>query len=829
MDEDWQDGDVHVEQLGANPNHLGRTGKKRYDNARTGYIPIDPSVRWIDATHNTHDSRILTELDPRYDGVLPGFRGELFPPQATVLQAMLNLEASPRVKTAAWGAATIQTRCGRINAAFSFGKTVLSLALACVSPVPSTHLPFLAPTFTRCEIKGNPLEVYSTHNDPFGGKTTVFLPEVSMRYTRLLPVTVVAASNNVISQWENETRRFTSKLFFTIENVKTLTEFSAWYNDGRAATLDLIFVKAGRVTSSFSVPGEKKGHPGSNRSMFEALGRILEGVTVGRLIIDDYDTLKLGSSDPMIPALFTWFISATRRSTTVNQKRPWIMTSGMSLADYFRWSMPGELPVLAAALDDVLNSTLSLNCSETYVANHINSNAIKYRVIGVSGGLAAVLLRDLGVAPEVVEMVNANAVNTAAQTLGMSAVSLGDVIRRVVGDQLDKVRRAVRTIARVAVARETMGTARDRKTAGEVIADSDALDMHELRRALKNYSDPDVDAFIGRAGGLTKKARETLESLEQWAIQEKDKYGASLNRMRDNIRQGECQCCMVPFGPADNTDDTAKADEGAAYVLAGCCQIIVCESCITHVNNKKRSFIRRCPNCARDVQLPAGLVRIGGEIDLDSALLDDALLVGEIIPESDAPAAVAEAPVEAPADENARDENNAPIEARDAPPDADPKVRALLQLLRGEAPIDCLTDQITAPYVTGLLQGRRDVEWPADRPKKFLIFTMHSESTNMLSGVLTRERISHVILRGTREHKVEAIEKLRTDTPVMLVTQPKDCGGINLPFISTMVFYHRVLDRNVESQVAARGQRLGREFNYEIVSILNEAEIVQHV
>jgi hypothetical protein len=38
------------------------------------------------------------------------------------------------------------------------------------------------------------------------------------------------------------------------------------------------------------------------------------------------------------------------------------------------------------------------------------------------------------------------------------------------------------------------------------------------------------------------------------------------------------------------------------------------------------------------------------------------------------------------------------------------------------------------------------------------------------------------------------------------------------------VFYHHILDRNVEVQVAARGQRLGRMGNLEIITLINEAE-----
>jgi hypothetical protein len=45
-----------------------------------------------------------------------------------------------------------------------------------------------------------------------------------------------------------------------------------------------------------------------------------------------------------------------------------------------------------------------------------------------------------------------------------------------------------------------------------------------------------------------------------------------------------------------------------------------------------------------------------------------------------------------------------------------------------------------------------------------------------------------------------------------------------MPFVSDIVFYHRVVDANVEAQVAARGQRLGRAHNLTVTTIVNESE-----
>jgi hypothetical protein len=760
------------------------------------YVPRD-NMPWALACHDTTRSRALTEDDPRAE-TPPGFKGRLFPPQATVLWAMIALERSPVLTLGA--RRTAQTRCGRVNAAPAFGKTVLALALVCAQPAP-TKLPEMAPLSTIAIAGGasagvNRAVANSTPGAAYDAGCAGFMPELTVRYERWLPATMVVAANNVISQWENETRRFTDKRFFTVENVRTLREFETLFRAGGLNAYDLVFVKAGRVTARYRVDGEPPDER-ANRSLLGAVAAVLEGVPVARLIVDDYDTLKLAGDDCTLPAFFTWFISATRRRTAARVLAP---PHCGDVAEYLRAVTCGAFPILGAALDDVLNGTFSLNCEPRYVADHISSCVVAYRRIRVRGGRAAVVLRALGVAEDVIEMVNADAVGTAAAALGVAATGVGDVIRRVVGRELGRLRAALRIRGAVRAAREAIAGLHGPKT-----TDPDVV--KELRDVIKDGGD--VGAALAAVTGGSPALTEMLDKLAARADEDYARHGATLSRMRDNVREGICQCCTVPF------------DRGSpAYVLAGCCQIIVCEDCISRPvgAGALREFLPRCPNCARAVRPSRDLVRAGGELDLERALADETAAVEEAA--ADEPAAPVAVPVVA-----APEPAVAPVAAE--PENADrmePKERALVTLIRGGA-VDCLADEVVAPYVHGMLEGRRDSPWPAALPKKYIVFTMHPESTRNLQRALDAAGIRYVNLRGSRDNKDQAVAALRGDVHVLLVTAAKDCAGLNLPFASTCVFYHRVLDRNVETQVAARGQRLGRLHNYEVVAIHNEAEV----
>ena len=750
---------------------------------------------WINRKHSPWYSAVLTANDPQAENPAE-FTGNLFTPQRTILAAMLALEDRPLLHQAA--NSYMQTKIGRISEKFSFGKTVVTLALICKSQTPRM-LPEILPLLSPRSGGDNRARV-SQHS--FSARKNVFLPDITVRYNRFLPFTVVIAATNIITQWEENTVKFTNLKYFTIENVRKLREFEKMYRSGEIREYDIIFVKAGRVTAKFVVDGEP-AHNGkkTNRSLIGSINKILEGVPVSRVIIDDYDTLNLHGDDCYIPSLFTWLVSATRRKTTARATLPYHATT---VEEFFRCATADKFPVLGAALNDMINGAFSLSCDAKYVDQHINSFKVNYRKIYVRGGQAAEILRNLGVPEDVIEMVNADAVGTAANALGISASSAGDVIQRVVGNHLEKMRGAMRAIVRIGEAEDYLNTSVVPGVGAKL------YNMVPLQNAIKSGTDEEFSAVLHVGPRMTEAMQNSLVILHRWAVKLRNTHSTALNRMRDNIREGYCQCCQVPF------DDE---DDGAAYVLSGCCQIIVCESCITKQERDRKAIIDRCPNCAKAIKIPSGLVRVGPEIDLSSALSDESVI------------AAIDAKLEL-------DQKLEPLGASTALFDEldNPKLKALIQYIMGSGatlpggglvgPIDCIKNEVTQPYIARLLDGRKDTPWPEDKQRKYLVFTMHSESTRMVSRALDKFAITHCILRGSRAQKDAVVREIQhSNTNIILVSSPKDCGGLNMPFISNIIFYHRVISADVEAQVAGRGQRLGRTHNMEIMTILNEAEV----
>ncbi|NDG42603.1 MAG: hypothetical protein EBY28_25455, partial [Betaproteobacteria bacterium] len=441
-------------------------------------------------------------------------------------------------------------------------------------------------------------------------------------------------------------------------------------------------------------------------------------------------------------------------------------------------------------------------------------------------------------------MINADAVGLAAQSLGLEVNTIGDLIRSITGNHISEMKYSLKILNRIKQALQicqidsldnnsneynaenidtidantdavntdanTVDANTDAVNTDAIGADDvniDAIDAdvvnagvintnkyNSIQKIILHTGDEDFHEFIcGRSNYVDIKNNEInikspnslnvlkLTNLKIRITAQYEKNVMVLNRMRDNIREGYCQCCTLPF------------EENCAYVLGNCCQIIICEECITVGANKAKTFIKKCPNCAAELTYGAnrninGLIKVGNNVNLEDALADDIVLT---IDESISP--------------HKEDDSIASASI------ANLKIRALLQLLRSSNKITdnyCISDNIIAPTISGLLVGKIDI--PHTGRNKYLIFSLLTETTHFLHNELSKHNVEHLVLQGNKTQKNNIIESFKNNIDILLITATNDCAGLHLPFVSHIIFYHKIIDHNIESQIAARGQRLGR-------------------
>ncbi|MDA4133752.1 MAG: hypothetical protein OK454_11620, partial [Thaumarchaeota archaeon] len=116
---------------------------------------------------------------------------------------------------------------------------------------------------------------------------------------------------------------------------------------------------------------------------------------------------------------------------------------------------------------------------------------------------------------------------------------------------------------------------------------------------------------------------------------------------------------------------------------------------------------------------------------------------------------------------------------------------------------------------------KRDVPWPADEPKKFLIAALHAESAKVIGAALTTSNIPYVELRGTRAQKDAAIEDFKGEVNVMIT---RDYSGLHFPFVFAGIEYHKIINPSIRAQFRGRFHRPGRKYSSELYTLFNEAE-----
>jgi hypothetical protein len=797
-----------------------------------GYIDIN-GMEWVDSTHILYNTKLLTIDDPKY--IFHNndyFTGILYDPQATLLHTMIKLENCQSLRIVDTINAdicpiddnlyTINSNYGVLSVKFSFGKTVLALALICAQKYPlnkPTTFPLLSVCLETESDKKNRMNInvqesnnryYNNFklNSPYG-----FFPEVELyeEDNELLPVTIVAAASSIIIQWENNIKKFTNLKYFIINDVHALKKFDKMVNLTKIVDYDIILVKVGSVTKSYKTIHETVNNIEtlglSTRPIFDAIRSILSNVKISRFIIDDFDVIKLTGNDYLINACFTWFISATRRQSNIKsmQYRNMIPIERNILNNL-------ESPAVSFTSDDVLNNVFNIRCDSNYIDQHINTTNIIFRKIVVKGNKVK-LLQNLNISPEIIEMINGDAIGLAAQALGLEVNSIGELIQKIMKTHLTDITYSLKILDRINLLFDTLAISKENTVKESISTENDDEEINTgskintIRKVIILTSDEEYQSFICgnqtyidaknkniHISSLNENHIEKVFILKDKMSEQYEKNSIIMNRMRDNIRENHCQCCTLPF-----------EENECAYILGNCCQLIICQDCVTTSNyNQQKTFIKRCPNCSSELMFSdknSGLIKIGSDINLEDTMTDSIFKTDINIDSID----------------DSTNDSTANI-----------KIKALSKLIEDNMqPINqsyCISDSITSPYIYGLLVGKQDI--PHVGINKILIFSLLTETTNLLAAELQIKRMQYQILHGTSAQKNKIINQFEHDNSnnILLVTATNDCAGMHMPFVSHIIFYHKIIDRNIESQIAARGQRIGRISNLEIISLLYENE-----
>jgi SNF2 family DNA or RNA helicase len=278
-----------------------------------------------------------------------------------------------------------------------------------------------------------------------------------------------------------------------------------------------------------------------------------------------------------------------------------------------------------------------------------------------------------------------------------------------------------------------------------------------------------------------------LDDMTREFQEAKEQDGLAITRVIDNIKEGECQVCRLPLEEFDT-------------FIVRCCGLIVCDECGIKGNQiqkrydyklKSTTICGSCANCKATIYPQTDLLFVDRNFDMEALL-------------------------KAKGDEEPAEAIEEVVEVNDTkePEIKNPKLKALLAIVRGQTPDECESIPISIQH---LIAGR--VDMPGEQThnaRKVVVFANFNETLNLIEEFLIEHGVTFLRLGGTFQEKANTVKKFMTFGQVLLINSSQHCAGLNIQFMTDLVFFHKIMDKNIEAQVAGRGQRIGRTCNLRI-------------
>jgi len=640
-------------------------------------------------------------------------------------------------------------------------------------------------------------------------KKANFMTEITKLHTGenalIRPNLIIVGS----AQWDTAIRSVSKLRVLCIENYFGVKKFQKYFhekvngNTKLNQSFDIVLLKNGTVTGQFNLPGDETERNKEYRSMISVIADITAGSCWSRVIYDDFDTIKIPSGSRQIDALFTIYVSATTKAA------PAVKAVHVEYDNVMDLIRDRANPPLSLILNDgPLFSNFNIRCKKAFVESSTKITTVQ-KFMCVYDNPDDNYMRLMGAMGEadannIMEALNGDAVGEAASMLGIKTTSVGDIFKRLL-DKKYEVFLSSKACLEIA----------------EIFRD-DVIPELEEHEDGKHHTQSELDAYRSQvAKKILPDPKYTSQPLEQLSYdlvseyqQETEQNGLAINRVIGNVKEGNCQICQMPL-------------EGMNAFIVKCCGIIVCDICGIKGNQiglrydykiKSRAICGSCANCKKVIYPDKG----------DMIFVDQNLSLQDLIT-----AKGDEAPPLKIEDEKLINvtNDNMPLTAEEEIKKRieeikNPKLQAILSIVHNFSPKNRTKINTNIKH---LLEGIVDIPQKPNRKTKVIIFAGFTETLQLVENSLIDFKVPFLRLAGTSKEMNDTVKLFRTGNhKVLTVNSQQICSGLDLQFCSAIVFYHKIMDENVEAQVAARGQRVGREDNLDLyfLAYKNEERMV---
>jgi SNF2 family DNA or RNA helicase len=711
---------------------------------------------WINATKklNTYNingsgdvEHLLNNSYTKIENV-PGLKTSLFPHQKTIVKAMLDLEMNrsynvPILYNRNNETHELKTTAGVLSEAVGSGKTIDILSVILLQKIPKVY-----PDISELNL------LNKTSESRWSSQKLYYTSCIRKKFRNILKSTIVFAGVSVVNQWVSAIQTFTTLKYFTVFDVRDLQKLINIMADKSANNYDIIIVKNGKVTRPVVFPSyikiESKNFNKSTMYIYNIIAN-MRNFCWARVVVDDFDTIKLPHNAGIVNGLFTWYISSTKKKMNTKTITTTDFKSTSDLLMYSNYNCGNIMS------NDLLFYNLNIRNDPKFVKETNNINSPKFYAYTFANpnnqyiGFLSLMGDDE--ANEVMEMLNGDAIETAAERIGIKTTKVADIFQIMLGKQFDRYIKSINVLGFITEVEPMQG---HRQPMSENPDEDDTYKKTDLfiKREI-NYNYPNLK-------GLIDSTKEEYTEIRQ-------KSSIAIERVKSNIKEGECPICSSELN-----------DEDEETIILKCCGIILCGMCCFGTVFPKNSPTGQCSNCRAQLKLP-DLIYLNSSFDLNN-------IVEEKMNDSDS-------------DEDDEEKKD---EVKEKPRD---KMTAIVDIIKGIKPVERCRVDVNIP---NLMKGTNIL--PELPYHKVLIFANYDETIKKIRTTLTDEKVNFWQLGGSHKEIAATVEQFTNcdKTCVLIINSMKHCSGLNLQTATDLIFAHKILDPNVETQVIGRGQRLGR-------------------
>ena len=735
---------------------------------------------------------LLDEKSQKIPADIDGIHTTLTEFQRTAVAAMLEIEEKRRAPFSDGTRDTtgvVNTSAAVYSDEVGSGKTISSLALIRIKPYPYR----LSSGFRidACQDL-RPIYVDDTKDQITSSKKhddTGFRGYIKRTYKNILRPTIVFAGSSVVKQWSDAIETFTNFKSFEIVDVKGMDQLMKMIENGLINEYDIVIVKNGTVTRDVQLPGnliKETKNKISSPYIYNLIGN-LRNIAWSRCIIDDFDNIQLPSNASIINALFTWYISSTTKIIPYGKLHNNQFTKTSEVLTYDNVSCGSILR------NQFLFTMFNVRNDHRFIQKY-NGLTKPVFYVGVfkdandkfTGLIDSFSNEETN---ELVQMLNSGSINTAAEKAGVASKSAGDIFEKILEKNYALYQKSVNVIKFIDRYYDD-----DNRLPADQIPEDPEDNNHTYNKCslfqlkVPMYKYPNLRT-------LMKDTREEQEKIRATT-------DASLRRVKENIKSGNCPICTSPIKEIDGNIMICKK-----------CNVTGCEDCITlacsfyPVNNTVKG---RCPMCRKEI-LITDMIHVSKDIELQDIVNDN--FDGSAKTEPHEIKTEEKVPEYIPIDEH--DTND---------PEARTKISALIDVIQGRIPIEFKLADI---QLEQLQSGEEKIIESPHSYKKILVFTSYEESIDNISKALNLRNIAFWRLAGTAANINFISKKFNSyqGNSVLIINSSKHCAGLNLQSADWLIYFHKVLNTNIETQIAGRGQRLGRKSTLKIGYLLHPNEI----